>query len=481
MKHLLHISLTIILAILAAACIEDGYSSSPSDRPAFSTDTLDLGVVFTDEPTPTSRLVVRNPHSKSILISDISLSGADASCFRLNVDGLNGERFSDVTIRARDSIFVLVEATLPEAPGVSAADYKASLDLTTNGVRSSVVLAARGQNVHRLRAVTLDRDTRFTAERPYVVYDSLVVAPGAVLSLEAGTTMCFHDGAMLVVRGTLLADGTVEKPVTMAGDRTGNVVADISFDIMSRQWTGVFFTATSKGNRLSHTNIRNTTQGVTIAGSADVDYTRTPQLSLLNCRLRNSGALVLEAYHSAVKAVGCEFAEASEGLVYLQGGRHDFNHCTFANYYLFTVIGGPAVQFAHLSADPDKGLDDGSGLPYTEARFSNSILYGLGSELSHGDFTGTAVTFNRCLFKCEGNDDENFINCIWESDPLYYTVRDEYIFDYRLRPESPGIASADPALTLPEAAVDSYGLARGDAPDLGAYVFTGDDGKDAKE
>ncbi len=471
MKHLLHISLTIILAILACACIEDGYSTSPSDRPAFSTDTLDLGVVFTDEPTPTSRLVVRNPHSKSILISDISLSGADASCFRLNVDGLSGERFSDVTIRAKDSIFVLVEATLPAAPGTGA-DYEASLDLTTNGARSSVVIAARGQNVRRLRALTLDSDTRFTAEMPYVVYDSLVVAPGASLSLEAGTTLCFHDGAMMVVRGTLQADGSVEKPVTMAGDRTGNVVGDISFDIMSRQWTGLFFTESSTNNRLSHTNIRNTAQGVTIVGSPDVDYGATPQLTLLNCRLRNSGGLALETYHSSVKAVGCEFAEASEGLVYLQGGKHDFNHCTFANYYLFTVISGAAVQFAHLSADAETGLDDGSGYPYTEARFSNSIIYGLGQDLSHGDFSGTAVTFERCMFKCKGEDDENFINSVWETDPLYYTVRDEYLFDYRLREGSPAVGAADPALTLPEAATDGYGLPRGDVPDLGAYVYT---------
>ena len=33
------------------------------------------------------------------------------------------------------------------------------------------------------------------------------------------------------------------------------------------------------------------------------------------------------------------------------------------------------------------------------------------------------------------------------------------------------IGAADPALTLPDAAIDAYGLARGTAPDLGAYVF----------
>lgn len=470
MKHSIILSLLTFFILAVTSCIEDDYTVSPSDQPVFSTELLDIGTVFTDEPTPTSRFIVHNPHSKQLSISDISVSGPDAACFRINVDGISGERFTAVDIRGKDSIFVFVEATLPPAPAGSA-DYNASIDFTTNGVTKSVAITAHGQNVTRLNDVLIDSDSRFNAELPYQIYGTLEVAPDATLTLEAGTTLCFHDKAMLVVRGTLIAEGTPDKPVTMAGDRTGNVVTDISFDIMSRQWQGVFFTATSKNNRLSYANIRNTVQGVYIEGDPEADYSDAPQLDMTNCRLRNSGDLVLEAYHTALTARGCEFAEGSQGLVYLQGGSHLFNHCTFANYYLFTALGGPAVQFAHLSPD-ETGLDDGSGLPYTSALFTNSILYGNGSELSHGDFAGTGISFRRCLFKSNGEDDDNFIECIWDEDPLYYTVREEYIFDYRLRPESPAIGAADPALTLPGSAVDGYGLPRGATPDLGAYVFT---------
>lgn len=470
MKFLINILLALSALFGIVGCIEDGFSASPSDQPVFSVDTLDLGVVFTDEPTPTSRFVVHNPHSKSLLISDIRLSGVAADCYRLNVDGLSGDSFSGVEIRAKDSIFVLVEATLPEAPALTA-DYEASIDFTTNGVTRSVPVVAHGQNVRRLRGKVIFRSTRFTAERPYQIYDSLVVAPGAILTLDAGTQLCFHDKAMLIVRGTLISNGTPEQPVSMAGDRTGNVVGDISFDIMSRQWIGAFFTHTSLNNVLRNTIIRNTNQGVMIDGATNIDYTQSPQLTLINCRLRNSGDLVLECYHSNICAVGCEFAEGSSGLVYMQGGDYTFNHCTFANYYLFTAIGGPAVQFAHLSSDPDTGLDDGSELPYLSADFSNSIIYGLGSDLSHGDLTGTSVFFHRCLLKSAGTDDENFLECLWNEDPLYYTIREDYVFDYRLKPESPAIATADPALILPSAVVDGYGLSRGSTPDIGAYVF----------
>ena len=163
--------------------------------------------------------------------------------------------------------------------------------------------------MRRLRAATITEDTEFDSTLPYQLYDSLVVAEGVRLTLKAGTTLCFHDKAMMIVRGTLISEGTVDEPVTLAGDRTGNVVTDISFDIMSRQWTGLFFTTSSTGNVLTCTDIKDTWQGLTIEGTGNLE---TPQLTLLNCRLR-SGGLVLEAYHSRIDAVGCEMAEAADG------------------------------------------------------------------------------------------------------------------------------------------------------------------------
>ena len=199
--------------MLATACIEDSFSTLPSEQPEFSTDTLSLGTIFTDETSPTAKFLVHNRYSKGMNIQSISLSGADAGCFRLNVDGVSGTSFENVEIRAKDSIFVLVEARLPEISNGNQALFKASLDFRTNGVNRSLVLEAEGQNVTRLRAVTLDTDTRLTAERPYVIYDSLVVAEGAKLEIEAGSNILFHDKATLVVHGSLQSNGEVGKPV----------------------------------------------------------------------------------------------------------------------------------------------------------------------------------------------------------------------------------------------------------------------------
>lgn len=451
--------------LILSSCIDDSFTTAASDQPQFSVDTLKMGVVFTDEMTTTHRFTVRNPASKSLSISNISLSGDGEQYFRLNVDGFSGREFNNVEIRGKDSIYVFVEATLPENHGELPIEINANIDFLTNGVGRTVVLSAYGQDVNRLHAVTVTEDRVFSGAKPYQIFDSLVVAEETTLTIAAGVRLLFHDKASLIVRGRLLCEGTVDAPVILAGDRTGNVVSDISFDLMSRQWNGIEFLSGSKGNRLSHTTVKNTVYGVVIDGEGTDGET---DLTLHNSRLRNSGTTVLAAFHANVTAIGCEFAEGGGGLVLLQGGKHSLNHCTLANYYLFSVIGGPGLLLNHTGQEDD----DESGLPYLQADITNSILYGLGTDMTPGDLTGCAVTVRNCLLKSKGSDDSNFINCLWDMDPLYYTVRNEYIFDYRLRDDSPAIGAADPELTLQDAAVDGYGLARGATPDLGAYVFT---------
>lgn len=470
MKFTIHNSLLILIAsvmtLTMMSCIEDGFTTDRSAQPVFSVDTLDMGTIFTDQPSTTHRFTVYNRADKGINISSISITGDNSGLFRLNVDGFSGTEFSNVEIRANDSIFVLVETTLP-ANGLNApVDITARLEFLTNGASSEVVLKATGRDVTRLRGEVFTADATLTADRPYQIYDSLVVAKGATLTIEPGTELYFHDGALMIVRGSLKALGECGREIILTGDRTGYVAADIPFDIMSRQWTGLFFTSTSTDNVLHYTHVCNTWQGVTIDGS-DSEPGSEPSLTIVNSRLRNSQGYALEAIHARVKAYGSEFAEGGQGAVLLHGGNHVLNHCTLSNYYLFSALGGPILQLSHI----DEDTDDGTGRPTVTAQITNSIIYGLGRDISHGDLTDTGVSLRRCLLKSAGNDDDNFIDCIWDSDPLFYTVREDYVFDYRLRDESPAIGSADASLTAPESHTDRLGNPRGPAPDLGAYVY----------
>ena len=80
------------------------------------------------------------------------------------------------------------------------------------------------------------------------------------------------------------------------------------------------------------------------------------------------------------------------------------------------------------------------------------------------------MTLQRCLLKSAGSNDEHFIDCLWDTDPLYYTDRESYVFNYRLKPSSPAIGAGDPALMNPATATDRYGVSRdAAAPALGAY------------
>ena len=447
----------LILLALTASCIEDGYVTSPSATPVFSVEELDMGTYFTGQPTPTARFVVHNRYDKVLNISSVTLREGDTGVFRVNVDGFAGSSFSNVEIRPNDSIYVFVEATLPvnSSPGLTVTE--GHLDFVTNGVTSTVVLRASGQDVVRRTAVTVTADETWTAEYPYQVFDSLVVAEGATLRLDAGVKLHFHDGAYMRVYGSLVTDGTPDDIVEMTGDRTDNVVGDISFDLMASQWAGLHFAPESRGNRLSHTVVRNTVSGVAADSLSAV--------TMVNCRLRNSAGYALTTRHADVTLAGCEVADASLGAMMMHGGKVTANHCTFANYYLFTAPRGAIVQFDHYDSD----TDDGSGAPYLSADITNSIVYGLGTDLSVADFSGTDVTIRSCVLKSAGSDDDNFIRCVWDTDPVFATVRSDYFFDYRLKPESPVLVSADPQLTLPEAAMDFYGTPRLPSPRPGAY------------
>lgn len=451
-------------------CIEDSFSTSPSHQPAFSTDTLKLGTLFTGDPSPTHRFLIFNRNAKAISLSSVRFADGASSGFRLNVDGVSGREFRNVEIRPNDSIFLFVEATLPANGKNEPVNILTHINVECNGLTTQLPVTATGRD-----AVRLAGNTRYTgtsslsASRPYMVRDSMVVEQGATLTIPAGTELYFHSEAQLIVRGTLRVEGTADRPVTMTGDRLGFVAATIPYEIMSGQWGGITFTSTSVANSISHASIRNSTYGI-IANEAR-SLGDQPGLQLVNTQVRNTKDFTLSSFHTSVVAAGCEFAEAAIGLVYLCGGNATLNHCTFSNHYLFTAIAGAALQFSHTSIDDADETVELASHPYLTAEITNSIIYGLGAEIFPADIVNLPITFRNCLLKSKGTDDDNFIATLWDTDPLFYTVRAEYNFDYRLKPDSPAAAAANPSLTLPLTATDRYGTPRAPTPSIGAYQY----------
>ena len=247
----------IMTGTMMVSCIDDAMTTSSSDVLTFSRDTVDFDTVFTDVGTPTARLIVSNRAKKGINISSIKFRNTD-TWFRFNVDGVSGTEFHDVDIRGRDSIYVFIECFIPETQDASPGLVEDELEFITNGVTQTVRVEAYGQNVTRLRNVRLSSDTRFTADRPYVIFDSLTVEKGVRLTIDPGVQMLFHDGASLVVEGSIEALGEAGKMIAMRGDRIDNVLPDVPYDILTGQWEGVRIAPESFDNRMEYVDMHTT-------------------------------------------------------------------------------------------------------------------------------------------------------------------------------------------------------------------------------
>lgn len=453
------------MGISVTSCINDDITDSPSATLEFSADTVSFGAIFTDLTTPTARLQVYNRNKKGVNISSIRFKNPETP-FRINVDGVSGSSFTDVEIRGNDSIYVFLECFIDENDVFEPFRVSDQLEFITNGVAQDVEVEAWAWNVTRLSSFEIEEDMTFTAERPYVIFDTLKIKSGATLNILPGAWLLFHDKAAMKVEGTLIAVGDTENFIRMSGDRLDDILPDVPYDQLAGQWGGIDIASESFGNRMEYVNMRSTVSGLRVDSCGDLSKNK---LTLVNSWLHNSQGNVLSSEFAAVDAYGCCFSEAARSVVSLRGGRHNFVQCTIANSYLFASFYEPNLYLSHCL--PDEAEENEN--PLMQANFENGIIWGeIGAPLYPGDLIGSNVYMLNMLFKANGTDDENFINCIWNEDPLFYTVREDYYFDYRLQPDSPALGQGNPAYVNSECLFDMdgvYRLANG-LPALGAYA-----------
>ncbi|MCD8287470.1 MAG: hypothetical protein LUC18_01305, partial [Porphyromonadaceae bacterium] len=106
---------------------------------------------------------------------------------------------------------------------------------------------------------------------------------------------------------------------------------------------------------------------------------------------------------------------------------------------------------------------------------ANCIVTSRSTLLSPSDIEGMNVMFDNCLFQVEGEDDENFVHCLWGEDPAFVSTGEDYIFDFRLTEESPARESGSTDYLTDMTITDLYGQPRptdGTLPDIGASNYT---------
>lgn len=447
MKGLRLLILTAVAAfgLIAVSCIDDKVTDGGASRLEFSSPAVDFGTVFTGRASALQPLVVYNRGSEGVRLSRIGFAGNSVP-FRLNVDGMSGREFSDIEIRGGDSLYVFIDCLVEPTEEVRPFPVNASLEFTTGSESRSVSVEATGWNAVTLKDMKISGSVVFTSERPYLVEGTLQVEEGASLLLEAGTGLYFHAGAGMRIDGTLTASGEPGAPVVMQGDRLDLMLPDLAYADLAGQWAGVTFGPLSCDNSITGLEMKGTVSGLTFEAGAN-----GLRLKMLNCWLHNSEGTVLSIGSGDTEILGSCLSDASQEVIATGGGSHKLVQSTVANYYLFGIPSEPMVA-----------LGGGATM-----EICNGIVAGMSAP-----FSGEGgVTCRNVLFSASGSDDSQFVGCIWGADPMFYTDREAYIYDYRLRPGSPALG-AGLVEWAQECPVDFYGVSRlaGGTPALGAYA-----------
>lgn len=461
-----------ILSIIFVSCVEDDkFSSDPNLKLEFSPDTIRFDTVFTTIGSTTKQFKIYNRNDNSLRIESIKLMHPEQSGFRINIDGDYGDSFSNVEILRKDSLYGFIEITIDPLNQNNSVIIRDSIEFLVNNNTQYLQLEAIGQDVYIWRGKVIDQNTTLTGDKPYLIYDSLVVKETSITQIKPGSKLFFHYNASLKVHGTLKAIGTYQQPIIFRGDRFGYVEDEIPYDNMPSQWGGIIFDSNSFDNELDNVIIKNTNNGVIFEKSV----TSKQKATIKNSIFHNSATNGFKATNCKIDATNCQFSNAGKNVLEVNGGKYNFTYCTIANYFRWSSRNGRAL---HLS---NKSISDNSIVPLDECNITNSIVYGtMNNEitLTNGD-DDTANTFeylfSNCLLKSKEDGSNHYTSIIWNKDPLFKYLNTEfnYFYNFELTEKSPAIDQADNSVSTP---YDINGRNRpyGSASDMGCFEWQGE-------
>ncbi|HCS88342.1 MAG TPA: hypothetical protein DIW30_08160 [Bacteroidales bacterium] len=460
-----------------AGC-EEKTNTDPNVRLRFSCDTLRFDTVFTEMNSPTLQFRVYNSQKQAVIIDQIRLK--DGRFFRLNVDGeTSTERLQQIRLGGGDSMFVFVKARIEEQSSATPVFIEDEICFKTNGSLQNIILEAFGQDVERLSRYTIYHDTLLGGGKPYLIYDNLVVDTACTLTLREGTTLYMHDNASIVVYGNLLANGTLEKPVHIQGDRLDDIYTNVPYTVVSGKWNGIYLIQTDKGensrHQLDNTEIISGKVGLYCSSS---DKTKMPELTLSNSRIHNFSQYGIVLQNTNATLQNTEISNCAQYCLHLSGGNYQLVHNTIASYYRNTDINiqpvkredVAAVYINDLSKDNCPTVCKMYNNIITGIRKNNLVLATSLPQRYRGEFAGNYLRSDSIVLDCfrdniyAGEEDTVFVR-------PFYSLDDYYYYDFHLDSVSParGKGLSEAAATLP---YDRDGNPRPkEGSDLGCYQY----------
>lgn len=475
--------------LLDTGCRREPLSFAPASQLGFSIDTVFLDTVFHTIGSSTRILKVYNRSEENVRVSRVRLGRGSASFFRFNADGLEGPIAEGLEILANDSAYVLIEVT-PEVVNDIELLYVDSLvfELGNGGLQwVNLVTLAKDAYFHLsdrwldlgnglgISYFEVPCNEVWAADKPHVVYGYALVDSGCALTIEAKAEVHFHAGSGLWIYhgGRLAVDpnnmGSHEEPTVFQGDRLEPFYEDIP-----GQWGGVlggiFLMGGSENNLIQNAIIKNSSIAIRLDSLDDPN----PNVVLRNVRIFNSSRVGIYGGFGSLLAENVVLSNSGLHHFYGLGGRYEFVHCTFANYWSQSGRNTPSLALLNF-------FEDGFGTVRTRdlkaCTFSNCIVDGsLVSELQVGRADGADLeyVFRHTALKAK-NDPDNFgydLNDPMRFQSMLINADVEFLDVFNnhcdLDSASPVIDLGNPAYAAP-VPIDIRGRFRQGLPDLGAY------------
>jgi len=498
LKNTRSILLLASVALLLGACRKDKlFTDDPGATLSFSQEEVLFDTIFTQVPfSVTKRFRVRNPNAEAVRV-DIILEGGTPSPFRINVDGSAGTSFEDVEILGGDSIYVFVEASLDQSGQNAPFIHEDHILFVTNGNEQRVKLIAWGQDAHYFypdrfiqgfpdysiiagldaNGQTICETVSWPDDKPYVIYGYAVVDSCSTLVIDPGVRVYVHGGGGLWIYrwGKLLANGTVQDPITFQSDRLEPAYAELP-----GQWDRIWINDGPAGgdSELSNVVIKNSLVGIQCENWPLVPDAETSNawLKLKNVKIRNCSVAGILSRNFRIKATNLLVGDCGQfGVALTGGGEYKFNHMTVANYWDFGVRNDPSFVMTNTYADITNTLQVREILPST---FENSIINGSNTNEFKLEFNDLDIPqagdlrFESVLFRTDQSTSGDYFpdqNAIWRNQtPGFRNVTDR---DFHLN-ENAFVRNKGQATLDFDAVNDLDGVDRADGqPDLGCYEF----------
>lgn len=413
-----------VLALAAVTaltgCRDDDFNAEPDFRLTFSVDTVFFDTLFSTVGSATRLVKAYNRSDSPVLISRIDLENDPNNSYRLNVDGVPGEAFEDFRINAGDSLFFFAEVTVDPQGDQLYPFVDGAVRFTVNDHVQRLPMVAWGWDaVFYPRAqdsvVTQDGLPPFytvsdaegtinwTADRPIVIRNYLVINSGQRLNIEPGTEIFFHQGGGLWVfqDASINAVGTPDAPIRFGGDRL-----EPFYEEQPGQWDRIWINEGALTNRFENVVIKNNFIGIQVEplpfGENNLSLSQNV-LRLRNVVIRNNSVASLFTRNYRIDAENLLLSRAGQHTLACQGaGAYRFDNCTFANNWNFDIRQTPSVFFTNIFPVDANTVGVGDVL---NSRFRNCIIYGNGfNEFStdiDNENADVDLTFTHCLFRAE--------------------------------------------------------------------------------